>query len=220
MNILIVEDDLSLCEGVAIALKAENTNILKAYNIKSARELIKNNFIELIILDINLPDGSGLDLLRELKDRREVQVILLTAKDTESDIVLGLDCGADDYITKPFSLAVLRAKVGGRLRKKITSNMFVQGDYSFDFEGMEFFIKGRKIELSKTEQRLLRLLTANRGRTLVREELLDRIWSDGGDFVNENALSVTVKRLRTRLESEEVIKTIYGLGYQWVGDNV
>lgn len=176
----------------------------------------------MLIIDINLPDGNGLTLLSEVKGNSDANVIMLTANDLETDIVTGLELGADDYITKPFSLAVLRARVNTQLKKRLSNkpNRFVQDGFLFDFDKMEFFKNPTQIELSKTEQKLLKLLVDNKGITLERRVLVDRIWSDGADFVDENALSVTVKRLRDKLESNpakpQYIKTIYGVGYTWV----
>ena len=150
-----------------------------------------------------------------------IPVILLTANDTDLDIVNGLELGADDYITKPFSLAVLRARVNTQLRKTTPcdkKNVITIDDYSFDFSTMEFSIRNKKVELSKTEQKLLRLLIENRGTVMSRSALVDRIWTDGAEYVDENALSVTVKRLRDKLKAHSYIKTIYGIGYSWVNE--
>ena len=133
----------------------------------------------------------------------------------EVDIVTGLESGADDYITKPFSLMVLRARVHAVLRRKSSSpSLYTQGIFSFDFERMEFLADKTSVELSKTEQKLLRLLVSHPGQTMTRELLIDRIWSDGAEFVEENALSVTMKRLREKLPGIPV-RTVYGIGYVW-----
>ncbi|MBP5598851.1 MAG: response regulator transcription factor, partial [Lachnospiraceae bacterium] len=135
-------------------------------------------------------------------------------------VVTGLDLGADDYVTKPFSLSVLRARVNAQLRKieETASNgdVIAFDKFSFDFDKMIFTVGGSEISLSKTEQRLLKMLVANRGITLSRDDLIDRLWTDGAEFVDENALSVAIKRLRDKLDAKDYIKTIYGLGYQWV----
>ncbi len=167
-----------------------------------------------MVLDLNLPDGNGLDFLRWLRQRSQVPVLILTANDLESDEVAGLTLGADDYVTKPFSLAVLRARVSNLLRRRARPQAaFTDPPFVFDFARMQFFRDGVPVELSRTEQRLLRLLTENRGHTLTREQLLEKVW-DGGEFVDENALSVAVKRLRDKL-TDAPIKTVYGLGYTW-----
>ena len=208
-DLLIVEDDPTLGEGIRLALQAPELRPQLCRSLADAGELLSRRSFDLLILDINLPDGNGLDLLRALRRESEVPVILLTANDLETDIVAGLELGADDYITKPFSLAVLRARVNTQLRRTAT----------FDFGRMEFSRNGVPVELSKTEQKLLRLLVEHRGQTLTRAALVDRIWTDGAEYVDENALSVTVKRLRDKLEDmpskPRYIKTVYGLGYTW-----
>lgn len=214
MRILIVEDDRTLNNGIALSLESVEFQMVQAFTIAQAQELLDES-IDLIILDINLPDGSGLDLCREVRKTSRVPIIILTANDMEIDIVTGLEMGADDYITKPFSLMVLRARVNAVLRRKDSSlNIFEQGKFSFDFENMIFQAAGKSVNLSKTEQKLLRLLVLNQGNTLSRELLIDRIWSDGAEYVEENALSVTVRRLREKLPGIPV-KTIYGIGYVW-----
>jgi DNA-binding response OmpR family regulator len=220
-NILIVEDDRALASGICIALKSDGVFPYACHSIKSARDEIAKNPYDLFILDINLPDGSGLDFLRELKRTGGIPIIILTANDLETDIVTGLESGADDYITKPFSLAVLRARVNTQLRKAaslITGRIQID-DFAFDFDRLEYFRSGKPLELSKTEQKLLRLLVENRGNTLERSALVDRIWTDGAEYVDENALSVAVKRLRDKLEENPskpaYIKTVYGIGYSW-----
>ncbi|MBP3324937.1 MAG: response regulator transcription factor [Coprococcus sp.] len=219
MTILIVEDDSSLAIGLCRALQTSDVKAESCDTMEAARKLLTQTKYDLIILDVNLPDGDGFSLLAEIKSNYASAVIMLTANDLESDIVSGLEQGADDYVTKPFSLAVLRARVQTQLRNRKNrhnnQNCFVCDDYVFDFDTMEFYRKDERLELSKTEQKLLKLLTANAGMTLTRDMLLDRIWTDGAEYVVENALSVTVKRLRDKLDAGEYIKTIYGVGYQW-----
>ncbi|MBQ8567727.1 MAG: response regulator transcription factor [Oscillospiraceae bacterium] len=217
-KILIVEDDSALAAGLCRALSADNIGTESAGSISAAKKALSENGFSLVILDVNLPDGNGFDFLPQIKSAYNIPVIMLTANDLESDIVAGLEAGADDYITKPFSLAVLRARVNTQLRKTVqpSKSRFVYGEYIFDFERMEFSVNGVMTELSKTEQKLLKLLTDNAGITLSREKLVDRIWTDGAEYVDENALSVTVKRLRDKLSAKEYIKTVYGIGYVWV----
>ena len=222
-QILIIEDDIALNKGLCKALTTDSRQLISCTDIRSAREQILCSMPSLILLDINLPDGSGLDFLKEIKKGSDsIPVILLTANDTDLDIVNGLELGADDYITKPFSLAVLRARVNTQLRKipsaTVPNSVIIIGDYSFDFSTMEFSVRDNKVELSKTEQKLLRLLIENRGTVMSRSALVDRIWTDGAEYVEENALSVTVKRLRDKLEAHQYIKTIYGIGYSWVNE--
>lgn len=220
-RLLVLEDDAALGQGIRLALKSGDADVTLCRTLAEGRRALKQDAFDLLILDINLPDGSGLDLLREIRPASAVPIILLTANDLETDIVTGLESGADDYITKPFSLAVLRARVNAQLRRTAppqTGAVETQG-FSFDFVRMEFRKNGRLIDLSKTEQKLLRVLVTNRGVTLSRADLVDRVWTDGAEYVDENALSVTVKRLRDKLEDTpsrpRYLKTVYGIGYVW-----
>ena len=202
-SILIAEDDRALGDGLCLALKDPALELTLCRTLSAARSALEAGSFDLLILDVNLPDGNGLDFLRRLRaGANPVPVILLTANDMETDIVAGLESGADDYVTKPFSLAVLRARVNAQLRRDrgAVPGPVVLDGFSFDFEDMEFRRDGRLIDLSKTEQKLLRILVENRGRTLPRELLVDRVWTGGAEYVDENALSVTVKRLRGKLE--------------------
>ena len=220
-QIFLLEDDAALGRGIAMALSGPDRAVTQADTIARAREALAGAQFDLLILDVNLPDGSGLELLRALRQSGDrTPAILLTANDLEWDEVAGLEAGADDYITKPFSLAVLRARVNAQLRRGTPAAARYEAEgLSLDFDRMEFQRDGQPVELSKTEQKLLRLLVENRGRTLTRAQLVDRIWTDGAAYVDENALSVTVKRLRDKLEETpsrpRFIKTVYGLGYTW-----
>lgn len=220
-KILLLEDDVALGNGIRLALQGPQVQIVLCRTLAQAQDMIAQGSFDLMILDINLPDGSGLQLLEQVRKRSDVPVILLTANDMEMDVVTGLESGADDYITKPFSLAILRARVNAQLRRGTstkTSCIEIDG-FRFDFDRMEFRRDGQIIELSKTEQKLLRILIENRGQTLPRATLVDRVWTDGAEYVDENALSVTVKRLRGKLEDNpsnpKYLKTVYGIGYTW-----
>ena len=222
-RILIVEDDRALGDGLCLALRSPETELVLCRTLSAARSALGEGEADLLVLDVNLPDGNGLDFLRKFRaGSGYVPVILLTANDMETDIVAGLESGADDYVTKPFSLAVLRARVNAQLRRTESRGegaAVVLDGFSFDFDRMEFRRDGRLVDLSKTEQKLLRVLVENRGRTLPRELLVDRVWTDGAEYVDENALSVTVKRLRGKLEETpskpRYLKTVYGIGYTW-----
>lgn len=226
-QLLIVEDDQTLNEGLCMALRQDDRKIISCDCLKAARAQLALGIVDFVLLDINLPDGSGLELLKEIKKQKaSLPVVLLTANDTDRDIVQGLETGADDYITKPFSLSVLRARVNTQLRKIEDSagsgsgKVFTDGSYSFNFEKMIFVHDGKQAELSKTEQKLLYYLTQNAPNTTTRDFLIDRLWSDGEEYVDENALSVTVKRLRDKLELGNKIKTVYGIGYAWVNGDI
>lgn len=213
-HIIIVEDDTALNNGIAMALKREDLTFRQCYKLS---EFPSDEKADLILLDVNLPDGNGFDFLKKLRQTSSVPVIMLTANDLETDEVMGLELGADDYVTKPFSLMVLRARIDKILKKGSVSaaNIYRDEKFFFDFDQMKFTVYGETVELSKTEQRLLRLLTQNAGKTLTRDYLVDRIWTDGAEFVEENALSVTIARLRRKLEANDRVQTIYGIGYSW-----
>ena len=217
-QILIIEDDKGLNQGLCKALKTEERQLISCFTLKSGREQLDCQMPDLILLDLNLPDGNGLELLKALREQSgRPAVILLTANDTDEDVVKGLEMGAYDYITKPFSLAILRARVNTQLRKahRAADTAWEIGPYVFDFAAQHFSNQGNTVELSKTEQKLLRLLVENQGHTMERSVLVDRIWTDAADYVDENALSVTVKRLRDKLGAQDMIKTVYGIGYVW-----
>lgn len=186
MHLLITEDDMALAQGLQRALQEKNRQVLCCKNIQETRQHLHQNQTDLLILDVNLPDGSGFDLLQEIRRTSDLPVILLTANDLEMDIVSGLEQGANDYITKPFSLAVLRARVNTQLRnrtvqmqKESTQNTQIwEGSiWKLDFTNMRFTVSGQEVELSKTEQKLLALLVQHAGMTVPRETLMDRIWT-------------------------------------------
>ena len=232
MNIQIVEDDRSLSEGVAITLSDGNT-----FNRESTIGDAKTGFLNygtelsLIILDLNLPDGSGYDYLKFVRERSNVPVLILTANDLEMDEVTGLTLGADDFLTKPFSLAVLRARVASLIRRsEITKEasgvsssndkalVYNLDDMTFDFDKLIFKKGDEEIILSVNEQRLLKIFLDNKGRVLTRNLLMDRLWGNDGEFVDENALSVTINRLRSKIDGGADVKhisTIYGQGYRF-----
>lgn len=219
-RILIVEDDKGLREGIELALKREDFSFVLCESIAGARDALAGmEEFDLILLDLNLPDGSGYDLLKEIKSKGSEPVIILTANDLEMDEVRGLELGAEDYITKPFSLMVLRARIDKALKNagKGETRVYQFGDFCFSFEQMQVKKKGEEIILSKTELKLLQLLVENKNRILTRDKLIDRIWTEDAEFVDENALSVTVNRLRSKLKEngEGHLQTVYGKGYVW-----
>ncbi len=221
-QLLVVEDDKALNIGLCKALESEQYHVVSCHTIQEAREQLWCGPIALVLLDIQLPDGNGLVFLRELKkDKLERPVILLTVNDTDKDIVEGLDCGADDYVTKPFSLSVLRARIQSQLRRRqqISEDGVVEIEpFVFDFIHYTFYVRGKEVILSKTEQKLLKILVRNQGCIMSREVLIEHIWSEE-QFVDANALSVTIKRLRDKLGAHHYIKTVYGVGYRWEKNN-
>ena len=213
-HITIIEDDKALNDGIALALKNAEYSFTQNYSLA---EFCQTEPTDMIILDVNLPDGSGFDFLEKYRLVSNTPVIILTAKDLETDEVTGLTLGADDYITKPFSLMVLRARIDKVLQRQqvFSEHSYFDKEYSFDFDRMEFYARGMSVELSKTEQKLLKLLIQNKEQTLTRDMLIEYIWPDGSEYVDENALSVTASRLRKKLNAKDHIQTVYGIGYVW-----
>ncbi len=219
-RILVAEDDRSLNQGIRLALQREELTFDFAYTLEEAQRLWQEKNPDMVLLDVNFPDGSGFDFLRELRRSSNIPVLVITANDMEIDEVTGLTLGADDYITKPFSLMALRARVENIRKRTVGSQrqLYEAEGYRFDFEKLEFWVEGQVIPLSAPEQKLLRLFLSHVGQTLPREMLSKRVWMDGAEYVDENALSVTVSRLRKKLEIRgkgSPISTVYGVGYVW-----
>lgn len=217
-HIAIIEDDKGLNDGIVLALKQDSFTFSQYYTLKEAKGVFA---ADLIILDINLPDGNGFEFLKSFRETSDTPVIVLTANDLETDEIRGLELGADDYVTKPFSLMVLRARIHKALEKSRRKGglIYRQNGFFFDFQQMRYAKNDRELQLSKTEQKLLHALIANRNITMSRDTLIDRLWTDGAEYVDENALSVTIKRLRDKLEENsskpQYIQTVYGSGYAW-----
>ncbi len=221
-NILIIEDDRLLNEGISFALKGEGYGISSAYNGKQAIELLNEN-IDLIIIDINLPDIDGIALCKHIRKDITVPIIFLTARDTEEDIIKGFKVGADDYITKPFSLPILKERIKAVLKRGIEkNNIYEYKGLKFDFHNLRLSKNNVEISITATEVKLLELFIRNKGAVLTRSLILDKIWDIDGDFVDENTISVNIRRLRAKIEDDPskpgFIKTVFGIGYAWGDD--
>ena len=212
-RILIIEDDSSLAQGIGIALQKEGYKVSYGNTLKKARQQLEEQDFQLLILDVNLPDGNGLSFCNAFKKEQKTPVLMLTARDTEQDEIAGLTAGADDYITKPFSIGVLRARVKVLLRRTQSSGENIFGDCRFDFVKRIYLRGGKEIRLSKVEQRLLQLLVEHPGQTLTRDQIIMQVW-DLEESVDENTLSVAIGRLRNKIGGTW-IQTIYGIGYRW-----
>lgn len=220
-KILIVEDDKLLNEGITFALRKYGFNTVSAFSSEDAE---KYNFIDidLIILDINLPGKNGIELCTEIRKKGSIPIIFLTAKDAEMDVVEGFRCGGDDYITKPFSLLILKERINAILKRRShakSDNIYVCDNLMFDFDKMVFTKNDKKLSMTATEGKLLKLFTENKGRVLTRTDILSKVWDIDGEFVDENTLSVNIKRLRNKIEDDSskprFIKTVFGIGYIW-----
>lgn len=220
-TILIVEDDRLLNDGLAFMLEQENYHIIQAFSYQEASK-VQDQTIGLVLLDINLPDGSGLELCKEIRRMSSVPIIFLTANDTEQDVVAGFGLGADDYIAKPFSMVVLLQRVKAVLRRtgaEASSELFQYKDITIHRAKMKVYKYGQELKLTTNEYRLLTILTENSGQVLTRRLILEKLWDLDGNFVDENTLSVNIRRLRAKIEDDpkycEYIKTVFGIGYTW-----
>ncbi len=214
--ILIVEDDVALREGLTNALQNNTLQAYAASNLDDARRILNERTFDLLLLDCNLPDGSGIDLCREVTAIEDTPVIFLTVRDAEIDEVTAFRAGACDYIKKPFSLTILQERISAALRKRSPNHIYEDSRFRFDFTELTFSADGQRVILSSTEQKLLAVFCNHKEQILERQTLVDKIWSCDSDYIDENALSVTVKRLRDKLGAE-CIGTVYGMGYVWKG---
>ncbi len=220
-KILVVEDDLALSAGLCFALDEAGHLTAAAYTCQKARQLLKTDRFDLVILDVNLPDGNGFDLCRECKSSApERPVVFLTANDLERDELNGFDLGADDYITKPFRIQVLKRRVEAVLRRGTAgSDCFDDGFLRLDFQALTAARNGERLSITPNEYKLLRLLTANAGAVMTRRLLLEKLWDIGGNFIDDHTLTVTMNRLRAKIEDagHTYIQTVRGMGYVWTG---
>lgn len=220
-KILIVEDEAKLREVLCDYFISKGDQPFEAPNGVCALELLQEYEFDAVLLDIMMPGLDGLSVCRAVRRENDVPIIFLTALSDEEDKLLGYELGADDYVTKPFSLAVLRARLSVLRRRcqKQASRIYEIGELRLDFEKLLFYRGEEELSLSRNEQKLLRLFVENQGQLLPRERLIERLWDEGGEFVDENALSVTVNRLRRKLGAAEKgcdhIQTVYGQGYIW-----
>jgi len=215
-HILIVEDDTALREGLVTALQTNTMTAQSAATLTEARRILAAHTFDLLLLDCNLPDGSGIDLCREVTAVQDVPVIFLTVRDAEIDEVTAFRAGACDYIKKPFSLTILQERIAAALRRRSPNHIYEDSRFRFDFTELTFTADGQRVILSSTEQKLLAVFCSHKGQILERQTLVDKIWSCDSDYIDENALSVTVKRLRNKLGAD-CIGTVYGMGYVWKG---
>lgn len=217
-NILLLEDDHMLSKGIEIALEKDCHHVTAVYGYVEALQQYNDQRYDLLLLDINLPDGSGLDFCREIRQTSEVPVLFLTANDTEEDMLDGFAAGCDDYISKPFSLPVLRQKVQAILKRTSSDQVKIKyKELEVDTDKCIVLLKGHEIHLTATEYRLLHYLIQNKGRVVTRAMLLECLWDIDGNFIDDNTVRVHITRLRKKLNDEEqqYIVTVFGIGYMF-----
>ena len=216
-NILLIEDNESILKGLVYSLEQERFKVTTAMTIKDSKNLLEsNNIYNLIILDISLPDGSGFDLCKYIKSNYNIPIIFLTAKDEEQDVVQGFDLGADDYIIKPFRTRELISRANNILRRynNIQTNIITSSNIKIDLDAQRVYKNDDEIVLTALEYKILALLFTNINQTVSREKILDKIWDIAGNYVNDNTLTVYIKRIRAKLSPNDIMKTIKGIGYR------
>ncbi len=222
-RIFFVEDDLSLINGLSFAMKKQGYEIEIARTNLEAEKLWQNGKYDLVILDVSLPDGSGYDLCREIRKTSKVPIIFLTAADEETDIIMGLDIGGDDYITKPFKLAVFLSRLNALLRR---SENFNHTETELNSNGIsvqllkgEVYKNGIPVDLTASEYKLLRLFMENPDIVLSPEQILSKLWDCDENYIDSNTLTVYIRRLRTKIEDNPAapqnIVTVRRMGYKW-----
>lgn len=214
MKILLIEDNLQIIKGLEYSFEKNNYDLIYKTTIKDAKEYLnKNNHPDLIILDITLPDGNGIDLFKENIKKLKIPSIFLTAKDDEETIVNGLNIGAEDYITKPFSTNELLARMNKIILRNKKQNIITIKDITFDIYKMEVYKNNSLLELSSLEIKLLNLLFINIGKVVKRNTILDKIWEWTGNDVDDHTITVYFNRIREKLGTNIII-TVKGLGYR------
>lgn len=219
-KILLVEDNETIIMGLKYSLEQEGFQVISAKTAKKSKEKLDNKSIDIVLLDVSLPDGNGFEICKEIKEKNDIPVIFLTAQDEETSVVLGLDLGADDYIVKPFRTRELISRIKSVLRrygKKEENNIIQHKNIKIDTISAKVYKNNKEIIFTSLEYRILLMLFTNQNKLITREQLLEKIWDIAGNFVNDNTLTVYIKRIREKLEDDSIIKTIRGLGYR-IGD--
>lgn len=220
-NILLLEDDDSINRGISFTLKKEGYTVFSCRTIAEAWEVFHKEALSLMICDITLPDGSGLDFVRRIRKESSLHIIFLTALEQEMDQVMGYEAGADDYITKPFSLSVLSLKVSAFFKRQEgkQQDRMESGNICFYVKEMRVLVQGQEVFLTKNEWKMLQVFMEHPKQILSRNQLLEQIFDAEGDFVDENTLAVNIRRLREKIEPDaskpEYIKNVRGMGYLW-----
>lgn len=219
-QLLVVEDDQELNASICYMLKKAGYDVATSCTIQEAKEQYLAQPPHLILLDVNLPDGEGFTFCQWVKKDKRTPVIFLTARDLEEDALTGYELGAEDYITKPFSMNILLKKIGLILKRQKEQGyeVFTDGFLKIDAERAKVFVKEVECQVTPTEYRLLKVFLANKGQLLTYGVLMEQLWDCKGQFVDKHTLAVNVNRLRMKIEDEEhkYISNVYGMGYQWL----
>lgn len=213
MKILLVEDNELLAKGLIYSLEQKDYIVIHTVDISETLKIIEKERIDIAILDISLPDGNGFDLYKNYIKEKEISTIFLTAKDEEDDIVKGLELGAEDYITKPFSTKELLARMNKIILRKNKNTIIKIKDISFDIDKMVVYKENKPIELTSLELKILHLLFMNINKVVTRNEIIDKIWEWTGNDINDNTVTVYLKRIREKIKADIII-TIKGIGYR------
>ncbi|UVI27604.1 response regulator transcription factor [Paenibacillus spongiae] len=227
MRILLVEDDESLHRGIQFTLQQDGFQVLSAYNLAAAKEWLDNHEIHLILLDVQLPDGNGFDFCSMVRQNGDTPIIFLTASDQEFDIVRGLDLGGDDYITKPFRLREFLSRVHAVLRRRHPISrdkdrtILTAGNLVLNVGEMRLDNNGQEVPLSMTEFRLISLFMTHPRSVLSKDQIIQHVWPDGAEVIDDNTVAVNIRRLREKIEEDpqnpQFIVTVRGAGYRWNG---
>jgi DNA-binding response OmpR family regulator len=220
-NILLIEDDRPLNKAISIYFKKEKFYVLSSFSGQEALDILFQNNLDLIILDINLPDLSGFDLIEQIKIiNSNIPILILSACDLDSAILHGFNLGAEDYVTKPFNIEILHKKINVILKRN-TKNTFYKDDHLFfDKNTSKLVIDNKEIKLTPIEFKLLSLFLENQNQIILKETIIEKIWDSNENYVDEHTLLVNISRLRNKIEDDKhhYIKTVYGLGYRWCHD--
>lgn len=218
-KLLIIEDDIDLREGLHFSFKGDGYEVLDVGTRREGQQEIKKGSYDLVLLDCNLPDGTGFDLCREVRKFSNIPIIMLTARDTEMDEIKALELGVNDFLSKPFSLGVLKARMKRILNEKAETAYLCSGNIVIDKSTCKVYKDEEEVALSKLEYRLLMYFIENKNHVLSKEQILSQIWDSDGKYVDNNTVSVNISRLRMKIEEDasnpKFIKTIHGVGYIW-----
>ena len=212
-NILVCDDDKEIVEAIEIYLTQEGYRILKAYDGTEALEMLEREEVHLLLLDVMMPKLDGIRATLKIREKNSIPIIILSAKSEDADKILGLNVGADDYVTKPFKLLELLSRIRALIRRNAFQN-FVSSDLVIDTNNMTVKKDNQNIFVTKTEFQILSMLIRNNGAIVTRSSLLQSIWDDSGNFIDDNTLSVHVSRLREKIGADK-IATVRGIGYRW-----